>query len=102
MSRVTGKSISRLEHIRQSVEDILTTSNFERIYRNEYGGSLKRLIDEPTNEHIKNLARIIITRSIAKFENRIVVNSVEIEVLDSGDGFNIKIYMIDRLLLVCV
>jgi phage baseplate assembly protein W len=97
MSRVTGKPITRLQHIRQSIEDILTTSNFERIYRNDYGANLKRLIDEPLNESLLAGARVIITRAVTKFETRVVVNQVDIRVFTNGEGFDIKLYIIDRL-----
>ena len=97
MSRVTGKPITRLQHIRQSVEDILTTSQFERVFRNTYGAGLKRIIDEPLNEALLGLARVTVTKAITEFETRVVVNQVNIQVNDSGDGFRIKLYIIDRL-----
>ncbi|MDT4859518.1 lysozyme [compost metagenome] len=49
MNRDSGRSISLLEHIRQSVADILTTPIGTRVMRREYGSQVPDLIDQPTN-----------------------------------------------------
>jgi hypothetical protein len=49
MNRETGRSIGLLEHIRQSVADILTTPIGSRVMRREYGSQVPDLIDQPTN-----------------------------------------------------
>lgn len=45
----TGKSLSGLEHLRQSVRDILTTPIGSRVLRRQYGSQLFQLIDAPLN-----------------------------------------------------
>ncbi|MDH4585635.1 baseplate assembly protein [Pseudomonas sp. BN415] len=49
MNRETGLGIGLLEHIRQSVADILTTPIGSRVMRREYGSQVPDLIDQPTN-----------------------------------------------------
>ena len=47
MNSQTGLSISEVEHIRQSVRDILVTPVGSRVMRREYGSLLSQMIDQP-------------------------------------------------------
>ena len=49
MNSQTGLSISEVEHIRQSVRDILVTPVGSRVMRREYGSLVPALIDKPDN-----------------------------------------------------
>lgn len=49
MSRNTGRRLAPLEHLQQSVADILTTPIGSRVMRREYGSMLYALIDQPDN-----------------------------------------------------
>ena len=50
MNRATGKALGdEVEHIRQSVTDILTTPIGSRVKRRDYGSLLPELIDQPFN-----------------------------------------------------
>lgn len=44
-----GKSLSGLNHLRQSIRDILTTPIGTRVMRRDYGSRLFQLIDAPLN-----------------------------------------------------
>ena len=44
---VTGKELTGLAHLRQSVRDILTTPVGTRVMRREYGSRLFELLDAP-------------------------------------------------------
>ena len=45
----SGKPISGLDHLRQSIADILTTPIGSRVMRRDYGSLLPGLIDQPQN-----------------------------------------------------
>lgn len=45
----TGKRLSGIDHLRQSIRDILTTPIGSRVMRREYGSRLYELIDAPMN-----------------------------------------------------
>ena len=45
MNRETGAAISTVEHIGQSIRDILTTRLGTRVMRREYGSLLPELVD---------------------------------------------------------
>lgn len=44
-----GKRLSDIDHLRQSIRDILTTPIGSRVMRREYGSRLFELIDAPMN-----------------------------------------------------
>lgn len=45
----TGKRLGGIDHLRQSIRDILTTPIGSRVMRRDYGSRLFRLIDAPMN-----------------------------------------------------
>lgn len=45
----TGKRLGGLEHLAQSIKDILTTPIGSRVMRRSYGSNVPRLIDAPLN-----------------------------------------------------
>lgn len=45
----TGKALEGIDHLRQSIRDILTTPKGERVMRRDYGSDLPRLVDAPMN-----------------------------------------------------
>ncbi|WP_426088839.1 GPW/gp25 family protein [Janthinobacterium sp. PSPC1-1] len=49
MHAATGRSLTGLGHLRQSVTDILTTPRGSRIRRRRYGSEVPELIDQPLN-----------------------------------------------------
>jgi len=79
MSTTTGRAIGTLEHIRQSIGDILSTPIGTRIMRREYGSLLPYLVDAPMD---KGTVIDIIQASagaIARWEPRVRVDRIEIE-----------------------
>lgn len=49
MNRITGATITELDHLKQSIGDILTTRIGTRLARREYGSQVPELIDQPFN-----------------------------------------------------
>lgn len=45
----TGKYIQGIDHLRQSIRDVLTTPVGTRVMRREYGSRLYQLVDAPIN-----------------------------------------------------
>jgi hypothetical protein len=100
MNVTTGKNISGMEHIKQSVADILTTPIGSRVMRREYGSVLPALIDQPLNGATLLRAYAAVVVAINQFEPRIrlqrivkLVNSeqpgtatLEMEVTRAGDN----------------
>ena len=53
MNNTSGKVITDIDHLRQSVRDILLTPQGSRIARREYGSLLSALIDQPPNPALR-------------------------------------------------
>ncbi|MCP3965628.1 MAG: phage baseplate protein, partial [Lentisphaerae bacterium] len=49
IDKTTGRYLSGLDHLKQSITDILTTPIGSRVMRREYGSRLPRLVDAPLN-----------------------------------------------------
>lgn len=49
MDRNTGKVLDGLDHLVQSIKDIVTTPKMTRVMRLDYGSSMFDLIDRPIN-----------------------------------------------------
>lgn len=84
MHRDTGTHLAGTDHIRQSVEDILSTPLRTRRMLMEYGSELPDLVDAPTDS--TTTIRIIMASAVAlaRWEPRISVDAVS--VLRAGGG----------------
>ena len=49
INRITGQALEGIDHLRQSIVDILTTPLGSRVMRRDYGSLLPSLIDQPDN-----------------------------------------------------
>lgn len=79
MSRSGGTAIDGLDHIRQSIADILTTPIGSRVERRAYGSLLSDLIDQPAEA--ANMMRMVsvIVIALMRWEPRIKVSRCSIE-----------------------
>ena len=84
MSRLNGRSISDLEHIKQSIADILTTPLGSRIMRRDYGSILADLIDQPKSDVLVLKLSSAIYTAITKWEKRISVVRINVSDLQAG------------------
>lgn len=76
MDRTTGRRISGIDHVRQSVADILTTPLGSRLERRNYGSLLPSLIDQPDNAHTRLRCYAAIASALMKWEPRLRVTRV--------------------------
>lgn len=76
MGRISGAVLDGLEHIRQSVVDILATPMGSRVGRREYGSLLLELIDQPMTP--ANILRLYAATAVAlsRWEDRIRLRRV--------------------------
>ncbi|MCE9992446.1 GPW/gp25 family protein [Enterobacter asburiae] len=79
MNSQTGLSISDVEHIRQSVRDILVTPIGSRLMRREYGSLLAAMIDQPQNPALRLQIMAACYSAIQKWEPRISLSSITFE-----------------------
>lgn len=76
MDSTTGRHITGIAHVRQSVADILTTPLGSRLERRNYGSLLPSLIDQPDNAHTRLRCYAAIASALMKWEPRLRVTRV--------------------------
>jgi phage baseplate assembly protein W len=78
MNRHTGRPITTLQHISQSIGDIVTTRIGSRVMRREYGCQLVDLIDQPGNAATQLLCYAAITMALLRWEPRVRLSRVQL------------------------
>jgi len=82
MDGTTGRRLTGLDHLRQSIKDILTTPVGSRVMRRDYGSELFQLIDQPG--HKANLLRLYAATidALLRWEPRIKPRRVQMAAID--------------------
>ena len=78
MDRHTGLPISGLDHLQQSIEDILTTPLGSRMMRPEYGSTIRRFVDLPVSEGWKSAVQAEAARALKRWEPRLDLDRVQV------------------------
>lgn len=78
MNRTTGRRVTGIAHLKQSVADILTTPLGTRLERRTYGCLLPSLIDQPDNGPTRLRCYSAIASALMKWEPRLRVTRVGI------------------------
>jgi len=86
MSRTTGATLDGLEHIRQSIADILTTPIGSRVMRRDYGSLLPELIDQPLNDATLLRVYSAAVMAIMRWEPRVTIQSIRRSVSTTQPG----------------
>ncbi|WP_122299107.1 GPW/gp25 family protein [Pseudomonas syringae] len=76
MNRETGGAIDTLNHIRQSLTDILSTRIGTRVMRREYGSLIPELIDQPANAGTQLRLYAATAMAVMLWERRISLSRV--------------------------
>ena len=84
MNALTGKPLSGIEHLRQSIYDILSTPVGSRIMRRSYGSRLMYLLDGPMNDMLIAQIRSAVVEALNNYEPRIKVNRVIVNGTETG------------------
>jgi phage baseplate assembly protein W len=78
----TGKALGGMDHLKQSITDILTTPLGTRVMRREYGSRLFELIDAPINASTIIDIVSATADALATWEPRIIVERVQVDDAD--------------------
>jgi phage baseplate assembly protein W len=84
MSRNTGEYLNDLDHLKQSIIDILTTPVGSRVMRREYGSSLFYLVDRPVNREFVQQIYAAVADAIERWEPRFDVKKITVEEIKGG------------------
>ncbi|AYG46224.1 phage baseplate protein [Pseudomonas sp. Leaf58] len=90
LDRRTGQPLTGLNHLKQSIEDILTTPLGSRRMRPDYGSNLRRFVDLPVNEGWKSAVQAEVARALGRWEPRVQLERVKVvSVLDGQIGLEL-------------
>ena len=80
----TGRMLTGIDHLRQSVVNILGTPIGTRVERREYGSAVTDLIDQPTNDATALRLKSAIITALLRWEPRISVQRIAIDEIRDG------------------
>lgn len=78
MNRTTGLAITGMDHLKQSVVDILTTPLGTRLARRTYGSLLPDLVDQPDNQLTRLRMYAATASALMRWEPRLRVTRVQL------------------------
>ena len=84
MNMTTGRAITGLDHLKQSIRDILVTPLGSRVMVRDYGSRLFELVDAPINQGTLVQLYAATAEALDKWEPRFRLLRVSSEATDSG------------------
>lgn len=80
----TGRPLAGLDHLKQSIRDILTTPLGSRVMRRDYGSRLFQLVDAPLNRGTIAQLYAATIEALLRWEPRIIPRRVGVTASQSG------------------
>lgn len=87
----TGARLNGVEHLRQSIGDILSTPIGTRVARRDYGSLLPEMLDQPFNETGRLRLFAAVAIALARWERRLKLNRVSITRADRPGAFTLDL-----------
>ena len=84
MNTHSGGELDGIEHLKQSIRDILTTPIGTRVMRRAYGSRLFELVDAPINRRTIASIYAATAEALRKWEPRFVLKRVSLEKATPG------------------
>ncbi|WP_171178657.1 GPW/gp25 family protein [Ruegeria sp. HKCCD8929] len=84
INATSGRMLGGIDHLRQSIRDILTTPIGSRVMRRDYGARLFDLIDAPYSSATKLAIIAATAEAIMTWEPRIEVENVTLRTFEPG------------------
>lgn len=79
MSRVDATALGGFDHLRQSIQDILSTPIGTRVHRRDYGSRIPRLVDRPINQSLVADLVAATAEALDRWEPRLRLEQVKID-----------------------
>lgn len=92
----TGKRLSGVAHLRQSVSDILTTPIGSRVFVRDYGSDLFSLVDNPRDDLTRLQIIAASATALARWETRLKVTRVLVAFPEGESGCVLDIEGINK------
>lgn len=78
LNRDTGEALDGLDHLRQSIRDILTTRKGTRVMRRDYGSDIPAIVDRPIDDSIRVDIYVAIAEALLTWEPRLRLLGVDV------------------------
>lgn len=98
MSRTTGQAVGGFDHLRQSIQDILTTPIGTRVHRRDYGSRIPRLVDRPINKSLVSDLVAATAEALNRWEPRLRLEEVRIQSANENGQIELSLvgyYLVD-------
>lgn len=86
MNAQTGRRIDDIDHLHQSITDVLTTPIGSRVHRRTYGSELFPLVDQPDGQTNRLRIYAATADAIARWEPRLAVSRVSMNINEDGQA----------------
>lgn len=86
MNAITGRTISGLAHLYQSIGQILSTALASRIKRRTFGSDIPDLIDAPTNGVTLTLLYAATATALMRWEPRLTLTRIQFSMDNDAAG----------------
>ena len=84
MDRNTGHLLSGIEHLHQSITDLLTTPIGSRLMQRTYGSRLYELVDAPINRNTLVEIYMAVAQALNRWEKRFKLHQVQVTHIEPG------------------
>lgn len=84
MNNSNGGYLDDINHLKQSIIDILTTPIGSRVICRDYGSNLFQLIDQPINKSLFSKIYAVVAEALDKWEPRFRVEKITINSIKEG------------------
>ncbi|WP_375639648.1 GPW/gp25 family protein [Bartonella sp. MM55XZML] len=84
MDRTTGKPLTGIDHLRQSILDILSTRIGSRVMCRDYGSRVAELIDAPVNNAFAVALYAAVAEALDKWEPRFKLKKIDFKWSEAG------------------
>lgn len=81
---IIGTHLAGIDHLRQSIRDILTTRKGTRVMLRDYGSRLPELVDRPSNAHLAMDIYAATAEALAQWEPRFELTAVRLADFSEG------------------
>lgn len=86
MNAKTGRAIYDINHLNQSVKDILTTPLVSRLMRLNYGSTIFEFLDSPAHNQSPIQLYAAIATALVRFEPRLQLTRIQISSQANGQS----------------
>lgn len=84
IDKTTGRNLGGIDHLRQSIRDILTTPIGSRVMRRDYDSRLFSLVDKPFSASTKLAIIAATAEALLIWEPQIEIDEIQLRTFEAG------------------